>query len=92
MIADLAQLEYTVNIRNWKICELTHILAPPTPPDMADRGRPRKNPDKLMKQFTHWLDPDDMVRVKGLLNGQTISEFVREAIAAEIKRRAKKPD
>ena len=42
-----------------------------------------------MRQFTHWLDPADMARVEALVGKMKISEFVRNAIAAELKRRSK---
>ncbi len=60
-------------------------------------GRKPFKTDVRMKQFTHWLDPEVMARVKALVGGMKISEFIREAIeeklaATEATPRKPKPD
>jgi hypothetical protein len=52
-------------------------------------GRKPIKANLLMKQFTHWLDPEVMERVHAEVGKQKVSEFMREAIANELKRRAK---
>lgn len=59
---------------------------------MAPRmGRKPIKANLLMKQFTHWLDPEVMDRVHAAVGKQKVSEFVRRAIERELERLPKKP-
>lgn len=60
--------------------DLTDKAISPTPKRM---GR-----DSLgVKGFYVWLFPTQMERIKALVGGQKVSEFIREAIERELKRR-----
>lgn len=49
-------------------------------------GRKPIKANLLMKQFTHWLDPEVMERVHQAVGKQKVSEFVRGAIERELER------
>lgn len=52
-------------------------------------GRKPIKTDVRMKQFTHWLDPEVMDQVQAMVGKNKISEFMREAVVRELKRREK---
>ena len=55
--------------------------------DMPRRmGRKPIKANLLMKQFTHWLDPEVMERVQAKVGKQKVSEFMRSAVERELKR------
>lgn len=52
-------------------------------------GRPPKQPGRKVKQMSVWLYPDDLALVVELVGKNGASEFIRDAIARELKRRAR---
>ena len=49
-------------------------------------GRKPIKADLLMKQFTHWLDPNDVARVHAFVGKLKVSEYVRAALAEKLQR------
>ena len=49
-------------------------------------GRKPIKANLLMKQFTHWLDPNDIARVHAFVGKQKVSEYLRAAIAEKLER------
>ena len=50
-------------------------------------GRPPKQHGRKVKHKTVWLYPDALDRVQKLVGDNGVSEFIREAIDRELKRR-----